>query len=71
MRSNAIEIIQTVDHVHDVVGDMIRRLPPVGLDQLGLVAAINGVEPEDNCQPSIFHQTEAGRRDRTSAAAER
>jgi two-component system sensor histidine kinase UhpB len=34
------EIIQTVDHVHGVVSDMIRRLRPVGLDELGLVAAI-------------------------------
>lgn len=34
------EIIQTVDHVHSVVSDMIRRLRPVGLDELGLLAAI-------------------------------
>lgn len=33
-------IIRTVDHVYAVVGDMIGRLRPVGLDELGLVAAI-------------------------------
>jgi two-component system, NarL family, sensor histidine kinase UhpB len=33
-------IIRTVDHVHNVVSDMIGRLRPVGLDELGLVAAI-------------------------------
>jgi two-component system, NarL family, sensor histidine kinase UhpB len=33
-------IIRTVDHVHGAVTDMIARLRPVGLDELGLVAAI-------------------------------
>ncbi|MEP7246409.1 MAG: sensor histidine kinase [Gammaproteobacteria bacterium] len=33
-------IIQAVDHVYGVVSDMIRRLRPVGLDELGLVAAL-------------------------------
>ncbi len=33
-------IIRTVDHVHGAVSDMIARLRPVGLDELGLVAAI-------------------------------
>jgi two-component system, NarL family, sensor histidine kinase UhpB len=33
-------IIASVDHVHRVVTDMIARLRPVGLDELGLVAAI-------------------------------
>lgn len=33
-------IIHAVDHVHGVVSDMIRRLRPVGLDELGLVAAL-------------------------------
>jgi len=33
-------IIRTVDHVHRAVSDMIGRLRPVGLDELGLVAAI-------------------------------
>jgi two-component system, NarL family, sensor histidine kinase UhpB len=33
-------IIASVDHVHRVVSDMIARLRPVGLDELGLVAAI-------------------------------
>jgi two-component system, NarL family, sensor histidine kinase UhpB len=33
-------IIASVDHVHRVVRDMIARLRPVGLDELGLVAAI-------------------------------
>lgn len=36
----ALSIIRTVDHVHAVVSDMIDRLRPVGLDELGLVAAI-------------------------------
>lgn len=39
--SNAsVSIIRTVDHVHRAVSDMIGRLRPVGLDELGLVAAI-------------------------------
>jgi signal transduction histidine kinase len=33
-------IIRSVDHVHASVNDMIRRLRPVGLDDLGLLAAI-------------------------------
>jgi two-component system, NarL family, sensor histidine kinase UhpB len=33
-------IIGSVDHVHCTVNDMIARLRPVGLDELGLVAAI-------------------------------
>jgi two-component system, NarL family, sensor histidine kinase UhpB len=33
-------IIASVDHVHRTVSDMIARLRPVGLDELGLVAAI-------------------------------
>jgi two-component system sensor histidine kinase UhpB len=33
-------IIRAVDHVHGAVSDMIARLRPVGLDELGLVAAI-------------------------------
>jgi len=33
-------IIQSVDHVHAAVSDMIRRLRPVGLDELGLTAAV-------------------------------
>jgi signal transduction histidine kinase len=33
-------IVQAADHVHAVVSDMIRRLRPVGLDELGLVAAV-------------------------------
>jgi signal transduction histidine kinase len=33
-------IVRSVDHVHAVVSDIIRRLRPVGLDDLGLAAAI-------------------------------
>ena len=33
-------IVQAVDHVHSVVNDMIRRLRPAGLDELGLVDAV-------------------------------
>jgi two-component system sensor histidine kinase UhpB len=33
-------VIRAVDHVHGAVSDMIARLRPVGLDELGLVAAI-------------------------------
>jgi two-component system, NarL family, sensor histidine kinase UhpB len=36
----ADSIVRTVDHVHTAVSDMIARLRPVGLDELGLVAAI-------------------------------
>lgn len=38
--SAAHSIIRSVDHVHGAVSDMIVRLRPVGLDELGLVAAI-------------------------------
>src|ERR1700728_222458 len=33
-------IIRSIDHVHATVSDMIARLRPVGLDELGLPAAI-------------------------------
>jgi two-component system sensor histidine kinase UhpB len=36
----SVAIIRTVDHVHAAVGDMIARLRPVALDELGLVAAL-------------------------------
>lgn len=39
-RRAALGIVRSVDHVHGAVGDMIRRLRPVGLDELGLTAAI-------------------------------
>lgn len=38
--SASLSIIRSVDHVHRAVSDMIGRLRPVGLDELGLVAAI-------------------------------
>ena len=34
------QIVQSVDHVHAAVSDMIRRLRPAGLDELGLTAAL-------------------------------
>ena len=37
---SAAAIVASVDHVHVAVSDMIRRLRPVGLDELGLTAAI-------------------------------
>jgi two-component system, NarL family, sensor histidine kinase UhpB len=36
----AESIVRTVDHVHGAVTDMIARLRPVGLDELGLIAAV-------------------------------
>jgi signal transduction histidine kinase len=36
----ATRTVEAVDHVHGVVSDMIRRLRPAGLDELGLVAAL-------------------------------
>jgi two-component system sensor histidine kinase UhpB len=38
--SASLSIIRSVDHVHRAVSDMIGRLRPVGLDELGLEAAI-------------------------------
>lgn len=38
--ASAHRIIQNTNHVYGVVTDMIRRLRPVGLDDLGLVAAL-------------------------------
>jgi two-component system sensor histidine kinase UhpB len=41
LSSNAsLSIIRAVDHVHRAVSGMIGRLRPIGLDELGLVAAI-------------------------------
>jgi two-component system sensor histidine kinase UhpB len=37
---SAESIVRTVDHVHGAVTDMIARLRPVGLDELGLIAAV-------------------------------
>jgi signal transduction histidine kinase len=36
----AARTVKAVDHVHAVVNDMIRRLRPAGLDELGLVDAV-------------------------------
>ena len=36
----SLAIVRSVDHVHGAVSDMIGRLRPVGLDELGLAAAI-------------------------------
>ncbi len=36
----AARTIKAVDHVHAVVNNIIRRLRPAGLDELGLVAAL-------------------------------
>jgi two-component system sensor histidine kinase UhpB len=36
----SMSIVRSVDHVHRAVSDMIGRLRPVGLDELGLAAAI-------------------------------
>jgi signal transduction histidine kinase len=36
----AARTVEAVDHVHGVVNDMIRRLRPAGLDELGLAAAL-------------------------------
>ena len=33
-------MLTTVDHIHGVVSDMIRRFRPAGLDELGLSAAV-------------------------------
>ena len=38
--SAATAIMRNTDHMHGVVSDMIARLRPVGLDELGLAAAI-------------------------------
>jgi two-component system, NarL family, sensor histidine kinase UhpB len=39
-REAGARIVQAVNHVHAVVNDMIRRLRPAGLDELGLVDAL-------------------------------
>jgi len=36
----AERIVHAADHLHAVVGDLIKRLRPTGLDELGLVAAV-------------------------------
>jgi two-component system, NarL family, sensor histidine kinase UhpB len=35
-------MLATLDHIHGVVSDMMRRLRPAGLDELGLLAAVEG-----------------------------
>ena len=39
-RRRTQRVLATVDHIHGVVSDMIRRLRPAGLDELGLSAAV-------------------------------
>jgi signal transduction histidine kinase len=39
-RAAALSIIHSADHVHATISDLIRRLRPVGLDELGLAAAL-------------------------------
>lgn len=38
--ASAVRIVEAVDHMHAVVSDIVRRLRPAGLDELGLAAAI-------------------------------
>lgn len=40
-RAEAASIVAAVDHVQSVVGDIVRRLRPAGLDELGLPAAMD------------------------------
>jgi signal transduction histidine kinase len=57
----ALAIIRAVDHVHEAVGQMIARLRPVGLDELGLVAAIEHcVEQWRERQPATRLTLELG-----------
>jgi len=39
----ALEIVSAADRVHGIIRDMLRRLRPVGLDELGLAAALEHV----------------------------
>jgi two-component system, NarL family, sensor histidine kinase UhpB len=39
-RRRTQRMLATLDHIHGVVSDMIRRLRPAGLDELGLSAAV-------------------------------
>ncbi|HTD89162.1 MAG TPA: ATP-binding protein [Burkholderiales bacterium] len=40
VHSAALTIIDVTNHVHDTIRDLLRRLRPVGLDELGLTAAL-------------------------------
>ncbi len=40
-RPGAARIVEAVNHMHAVVSDMVRRLRPAGLDELGLEAALD------------------------------
>ena len=42
-RMSATSIITNADHVYGTVGSLIRRLRPVGLDELGLAAALEHI----------------------------
>jgi two-component system, NarL family, sensor histidine kinase UhpB len=43
VRATAESIVRNADHVYSVVGELIRQLRPVGLDELGLVTAIENL----------------------------
>ena len=50
----AQRIVRAADHVHAVVSDVIRRLRPAGLDELGLVAAVEScVDRWRQTQPDV------------------
>ena len=40
VHSAALSVIEVTNHVQDTIRDMLRRLRPVGLDELGLAAAL-------------------------------
>jgi two-component system, NarL family, sensor histidine kinase UhpB len=40
LRERAVSIVENCDHIHRALGALIRQLRPVGLDELGLAAAV-------------------------------
>jgi signal transduction histidine kinase len=61
VRASAVAIVGMTDHVQSVVRDMVRRLRPPGLDELGLAAAVeNCVDGWRRRLPSVEFDVTVG-----------
>ncbi len=61
VRSSAVAIVGMTDHLESVVRDMVRRLRPPGLDELGLAAAVEScVDGWRRRLPSVKFTVEVG-----------
>ncbi len=61
VHSAALSIVNVTNHVQDTIRDMLRRLRPAGLDELGLAAALeNLVQQWQARNPATRAELEAG-----------